>query len=188
MIVSKLDSLLDLFRYVYALKKLERKGWRKKARIKCPETVAAHSYGVALITAILSDVLKCNSEKAVKMALLHDLAESVTGDLIPGELDESEKTRREVEAIRKIVLDLPPEIREEYLSLWEEYNEGISREAQIVRDADKLDMALQALNYSKESKDKESFREFVESALKEAKNGEIRKIIDKVLTCLEMEE
>lgn len=181
--MSRTRSLLKIYRYIYALKKLERKGWVRKASLKCPETVAAHSYGVGLIAMILSDMKGFNTEKVVRMALLHDLTESIVGDLVPGEVSEDEKVRRERDAIREILSHLPTDLRNLYLELWEEYVKGVSEEALLVRDVDKLDMALQALGYSMDFENGR-FDEFVLSAIKEVRDLEIGELLRELLTLL----
>ena len=42
---------------------------------------------------VISDLGDYNSEKIIKMALLHDLAESKIGDLTPDEIDKFEKRK-----------------------------------------------------------------------------------------------
>merc|ERR1712244_173964 len=88
-------------------------------------------------------------------ALVHDIIESICGDIIPIEkisgVSKQEKYRREHESIIKI--------RDEYLSgtavgkemyeLWIEYEEQESLESHVVKDLDKLDMIIQAEEYEK---------------------------------------
>ena len=71
------------FQKVLELKNVPRQGWKEKLEIINPESVAEHSYSTAAISMILSDLEGLNTEKIIKMALLHDLAESTIGDIIP---------------------------------------------------------------------------------------------------------
>ena len=151
------------FENVYELKKLKRKGWVRKAKIRNAETVAAHSYGVALLSMILSDLKGYDTEKTLKMALLHDLSESLVGDLTPEEISKQEKDSRENEAMEKILSKLPKKLRTEYFKLWKELQGEKSKEAKLVKKVDKLDMKLQALFYSKEFRErKRLLKEFLE--------------------------
>ncbi|MCD6403316.1 MAG: HD domain-containing protein [Candidatus Aenigmarchaeota archaeon] len=159
-----MKSLERFFEFIYKLKKLKRSGWVKKAKIRNVETVASHSYGVALLSMILSDLKGYDTEKVLKMALLHDLPESLTGDFMPEEISKLEKTSEENEAMEKILSTLSKNLREEYSKVWKELQEGKSKEAKLVRKVDKLDMKLQALFYSKEFKEKKKL-------LKEFLNG-----------------
>ena len=81
------------------------------------------------------------------MALIHDLPEALVGDLTPGETSVEEKLARETAAMKKILVHLPVGVRREYLGLWDEFSRGASREARLVRQVDKLEMALQAAEY-----------------------------------------
>ncbi|MGE4650712.1 MAG: HD domain-containing protein, partial [Myxococcota bacterium] len=71
------------FQKVLELKNVPRQGWKEKLEIINPESVAEHSYSTATISMVLSDLKGLNTEKIIKMALLHDLAESIIGDIIP---------------------------------------------------------------------------------------------------------
>ena len=66
----------DFFQKVLELKNIPRQGWKEKLGINNPESVADHSYSTSVISMILSDLEGLNSEKIIRMALLHDLAES----------------------------------------------------------------------------------------------------------------
>lgn len=62
------------------LKAVPREGWRMRGIKEC-ESVAEHTFRVAFIAMLLSEMEKCSMQKALKMALLHDLPESRVGDL-----------------------------------------------------------------------------------------------------------
>ena len=66
------------FQNVLELKNIPRQGWKEKLGINNPESVAEHSYSTAAISMILSDLEGLNTEKIIKMALLHVLAESIS--------------------------------------------------------------------------------------------------------------
>ena len=55
------------------------------------------------------------SEKVLKMALLHDLAESEIGDYTPSDIPKEEKTKLEEDAFIKIMGHLPDSIKQ---SIW----------------------------------------------------------------------
>ncbi len=94
--------LFDFFYLVSELKKVPRKGWISKVGIEHPESVADHSYGTAIMAMVLSDSQKLNTEKILKMALLHDLAESITGDFMPDEISKENKKISEEEVMKEI--------------------------------------------------------------------------------------
>ena len=142
-------TLAEFVKTAASLKSLKRSGWIDKLSIADGESVADHSYSAAVVGMVLSDVMKLDSERVVKMALLHDLAESRIGDIIPGKMTDAEKRRIEEDAFSDIVSQLPQDIRSEYLSIWDEFCAGVTPEARLVRQADKIDMALQAIIYGR---------------------------------------
>jgi putative hydrolase of HD superfamily len=76
-----------------------------------------------------------------------DLPEALVGDSVPGERTRTEKRRGEEAAMRRMLKDLPKDISRRYSSIWEEYEEGVSEEARLVKHVDKLELALQAREY-----------------------------------------
>ena len=68
--------IIDFFKIAANLKRVKRQGWIDKLSISSPESVADHSYSMALMGMVLSDLEDYDSEKIMKMILLHDLAES----------------------------------------------------------------------------------------------------------------
>ena len=137
-----------LFAGAAALKEVPRQGWIDKAAVGGPESVADHSYGTAVMAMALGDALGMDTLRMVRMALLHDLAESITGDLVPGAVPRSEKAEREGAAMAEILGGLPGSLRRRYADAWAEFEEGATAEASMVREIDKLEMAMQASAYA----------------------------------------
>lgn len=169
--------ILDFFNLVANLKKIPRQGWIEKAEIKNPESVADHTYSMTVITMILSDLNELNSEKIMKMSLLHDLAESITGDITPENMNKNDKNILENDAMKKILKNLPSKLMENYEKLWNEYQEQITAEAQFVHEVDKLEMALQAKIYAKTNLSKETLDMFLNSAKNNINNPHVKKIL-----------
>lgn len=131
------------------LKQLYRQGWlRRGIRPEQCESVAEHTFGVALLTLILVDSYfpELDREKALRMALLHDLGEVYAGDLTPADrVPSGEKRRRERSSVVRVLGAL--DRGEEYIALWEEYERGDTPEARLIRQVDRLEMGLQAYVY-----------------------------------------
>ena len=172
--------LFDFFYLVSELKKVPRKGWKEKVGIDKPESVADHSYGTAIMAMIFSDIKGWNTEKIVKMALLHDLAESITGDFIPNEISKENKKVLENDAMEDIFSKLPSNMIIQYRDIWREFQEGKTKESILLHDIDRLEMAVQAAKYFSEGYPKEKLQEFVESARKEIKSKELLEILDTI--------
>lgn len=161
-IEMNLEGLLRFLRAAGMLKRTIRSGWRRIG-VEDPESVADHSYRTALLTMLLADLEGVDCEKALRMALLHDLAESMMGDLTPEEkrlLGESYH-RREEEAMERLLEGLPGELTRRYLELWREYKRCETPEARLTHQADRLEMVIQALEYEMEGGVKaENFNRF----------------------------
>ena len=67
------------------IKHLRRTGWIVR-KVPNPETVAAHSWRMALMTIYKENELKkigADADHIMEMCLLHDVGEAVVGDIIP---------------------------------------------------------------------------------------------------------
>lgn len=130
---------------VLALKHVDRAGWLRVG-IQSPESVAAHSFGVATLGLILCPP-ELDRDRVVAIALLHDLAEAVVGDITPHDgVSVDEKRRRERNAAAELFAARP-----DLWALWEDYEQNRSPEAHFVHELDKLDMGLQAQVYGEEA-------------------------------------
>jgi len=169
--------LEDFFKIIINLKNVQRKGWMHKLEIKNPESVADHSYSMALMAMILSELQKLNTKKIIEMTLLHDLVESVVGDFTPEEISKQKKLELENTAMEKILKILPENIIEVFQKIWSEFQLGDSEEAIFVHEMDKLEMVFQAKYYVDKGFSKEKIQPFLDTANTEIKNKHLREIM-----------
>ena len=142
-----MSDTIDFLIRLMSLKSLKRTG-RTIVGIPEAETVASHSFGTAVIAMILADLAKdVDKEKVIRLALLHDIHEYITGDIVSPAIKEGIVSIDELKAYEKALEGLPREIKENYLELLKELLEGKTKEAKLVRLADKLDQAIQAFVY-----------------------------------------
>jgi putative hydrolases of HD superfamily len=161
---SQKSDLVSFFRVVCNLKKIKRSGWIDKSNISSPESVADHSYSMCMMSMVLSEIIDLDTEHIMKMANLHDLAESFVGDNMPDKISHEEKVLLEDKAMTKIISKLPSFLRGKYLDIWNEYIENSTVSAKFVHNMDKLEMALQAKEYEFDGYSKKSLQIFLESA------------------------
>ena len=76
---------------------------------------------------IYSDLHELDTEKIIKMALLHDLAESITGDLTPDKIPKKSKREKENLAMKQILSNIPNKISKSYYKIWDEYQRCLIR-------------------------------------------------------------
>ena len=173
--------ILDFFKTAVNLKNISRQGWINKLSLKHPESVSDHSYSMAIMGMVISDLENYNSEKILKMILLHDLAESKIGDYTPNQISKENKIKIENNAYDEIINALPDAIKLQYAQIWEEYQKQESPESKIVHQIDKLEMALQAKMYQKEGASKEAIESFFKSAENEITHPKLKEILNQIL-------
>ena len=130
---------------------------------------------------VISDLENYNSEKILKMVLLHDLAESKIGDYTPDQISKEKKKELENNAFFEIVRNLPVSVRTQYLKIWQEYQENNSPESKIVHQIDRLEMVLQAKLYQKEGNPEEKLHSFFESAKIDIVHPKLKELFRKIL-------
>jgi len=156
---------------------MPRRGWVIND-IKNPESIAEHTFRVALMAWILGKKKGLNIEKIIKMALIHDLCEVYAGDTTPydsvlprtkkkrQELMKTwprfpnhlkhklakEKYKRESECLCKLTAKLPPELKKEINNLWLDYEKKLTPEGKFFSQTDRLESFLQSLEYWKKYK------------------------------------
>ena len=139
-----MGKILNFLAEADNLKSVLRFGSAKKM---VGDSSAAHSWELSLMVFIVAKDFKIDLdvEKSLKIAIVHDLAESVTGDIDHvvmtdgGVSKKEEKKKAERKAMREITSKLPKESGEEIFALWDEYEAGSTREAKFVKALDKLE-------------------------------------------------
>ncbi len=145
------ENLLSLARTIQSLKRIPRTGWLQRGvPFGEVENVAAHTSGVSLIALALAETLAepIDRGRLLSLCLLHDLAETVLSDLpapamryfAPGA-----KHQAEAQALADLLAGLP--FAGDWLALWQEFEAAVTVESRLARDADRLDMLLQAAAY-----------------------------------------
>lgn len=141
------DRIIDIIYGLDPLADLPRTGWLLRG-VPSPESIADHSYGVAVVTMLLVDAVRAtgesiDGERALRMALLHDAAEARTGDVpMPNKTPELSAALEKVEETIVAGLLPPP-----HLEQWREAEAGKTLEARIVKAADKIQMMVKVLVY-----------------------------------------
>ncbi len=156
-----LPPLRHLLDQANLLKRLPRTGWLL-AGVPRPESIADHSFGVGVLALFLAEWVNQDPAgeglerpldvgRVVILALLHDLAESMLTDLPKRTsqlLGQEAKHRAEEAVMARLLAPLPGGAA--YQELWAEYDAGSSPEARLVKDADKLEMVHQAIQYARQ--------------------------------------
>lgn len=143
------EPIVEAYLDIVHLKSLFRQGWLRCGigRDRC-ESVAEHTFGVAMLAMLLGDQYhpELDAARVMRLALLHDIGEIHAGDLTPyHDVSHEEKKRRERESVAIVLGRIPGGDR--YLADWDEYASGASPEARFVKVVDRLELLLQAAVY-----------------------------------------
>jgi putative hydrolase of HD superfamily len=133
------------------LKRLERTGWTLRGLPNGTESVASHTFGVCVTAMMLADEVKARGleidcERVLRMALLHDWAETRVGDMprtATSYFGADARKSAETRAFADIVSGLGA-AESEYRGLYQDYEQRSSIEAQLVKAADVIDLLVQA--------------------------------------------
>ncbi len=148
------------------------------------ESVADHSFGVAVLALFEGEKRGYDVGTLLKLALVHDLEEAITGDFTPRDKKRATKTslsRVRTEAIKTILGRLPGRRTQiQYLSLWRDLRTGGTREARLVKALDKLEMALQAKEYERTGIEKRKLTGFYQSAARQISDPSLKDVLRKM--------
>lgn len=175
-----MKNILNFLVQVNRLKEMPRTGWVLR-EVKNPETIADHLFRIAVASWLLGRKKNLNLKKIIKIALSHDLCEVYAGDIppffyyldLPKEkkkkkeflrkwvrLSKKEKekmgkvkTDREKKSLLRLIKYLTPEQKQDIFSSWLDYEKMISKEGKFVRQVDKIETLLQAIEYFGTKKD-----------------------------------
>ncbi len=134
----ELDKMKNLYRQTYVLHE-DRK-----------ENDAEHSWHIAVMAFLLEEYANfpVNTLKVIKMLLIHDVVEIDAGDTYRyDEKGYKTKADREEKAAQRIFGILPEEQKEEFYSLWREFEDCQTNEARFASVLDRIQPML--LNYTK---------------------------------------
>ena len=174
-----LQNVIKFLEITGILKRTPRAGW-VEVGVYQPESVADHTFRTAFLCMLYADMEALDPLKLLRMALIHDLPEAVIGDLIPSQKTEETKEKEET-AISQILSLLTKMQRENYLAVWNEYQEGKTREAKTVQQLEKIEMALQAKEYEKWGSASKSLERFIKSAEEATAWPDLRRLLSCVL-------
>ena len=110
------------------------------------ENDAEHSWHLAMMTIVLAEHSNKQIDvlKVLKMVLIHDIVEIDAGDtFIYDTVKSHTNTDEELIAARRIFGLLPQDQAEEFINIWQEFEEGITDEAKFAKSMDRLEPLLQ---------------------------------------------
>lgn len=174
----KPEKVLEFIGLVNNLKHSSRRGW-EQCDVKNHEQIAGHMYGMAMMTFLLGNNSTLDRLKCLQLALVHDLAESIVGDITPRDnIPEEEKHKMEDEAMKTITSCLGEEIGPYMYQLYKEYEAKETPEAQFVKDLDRFDMLFSATFYEERDNTPGKLQEYFTSTEGKFQNTYINNLVE----------
>ncbi|KAI1331021.1 HD domain-containing protein [Xylariaceae sp. FL0255] len=167
------DSPVPYFHLLERLKTNKREGWRR-FNIERGESISDHMYRMSMISMLCPPSLaaKLDLFRCMKMCLIHDMAESLVGDITPVDgVAKPEKSRREAETMDYIAKNLLGKVHggvtgQEIRAIWQEYEDSETLESHYVHDIDKIELLTQMIEYEKRTNKALDLGEFAYVATK----------------------
>ncbi|OJJ52894.1 hypothetical protein ASPSYDRAFT_62552 [Aspergillus sydowii CBS 593.65] len=156
---------IPFFHLLSRLKSTKREGWQQAGLSHHGESIADHMYRMSIMTMFCPPSLstRISIPRCIEMALVHDMAECLVGDITPLNTDitKTEKARREEATMLYITGPLLGSIpggggssstgaAGRMMGLFREYEDNETLEARFVHDVDKLEMVLQTIEYERD--------------------------------------
>lgn len=150
-------SPVPFFHLLERLKTTKREGWRRFG-INHGESISDHMYRMSIMTMLAPPSLsaRLNVSHCTKMALVHDMAELLVGDITPVDnVAKSEKARREAAVMDFLTRNLLGSVPggafsgAEIFKVFQEYEDNETLEAKFVHDIDKMELLLQMVEYER---------------------------------------
>lgn len=134
------EQLIEFLGILEKLKCNTRHNWTTNGR---QESVAEHSWRLAVLAMLMEeDFPELDMNKVIRMCLIHDWGEAVTGD-IPAFIKTEADEEKEANAIETLLKNLPETISSGYLTMFKEMLDLSSDEAILVKALDKTETLIQ---------------------------------------------
>lgn len=144
------------------IKSILRNGWiKRRVKDEYNESDAMHTIQMLSLASACFCVYPMediNKSRVYEMIIIHEIAETIVGDILENSLEHLTKSEKERLAIEKIFANL--ENKEYFINLWEEFEAHETKEAKFAYQLDKLDPVLKARFLDKELNRDDLFDDF----------------------------
>lgn len=133
----------ELLDFLAVLERLKTNGRHSVTKGGVRETVAAHSWRLAVLAMLLEpEFPDVDADKLIRMCLIHDFGEAITGD-IPSFLKTGENEADEGAALQTLLAALPEPQRGQLAALFAEMDAQQTAEARLYKALDKMEAVIQ---------------------------------------------
>ncbi|CAH2005881.1 unnamed protein product [Acanthoscelides obtectus] len=160
------------------LKHFPRRGWAYQG-VENVEQIAGHMYSMGMMTFFLGNDSKLDRLKCLQLAVVHDLAESIVGDITPHDnIPVEKKHQMEDEAMKGISKLVGDEVGSLIYTLYKEYEAKETPEAKFVKDLDQFDLLCTASYYENRDQTPGKHQVFFDVMEGKIKHPFIKKLVD----------
>ena len=132
-------QLIDFMGIIGQLKHNTRHVWNAEGR---KESVAEHSWLLSVMALLISDEFPdVDMYKVIKMCLIHDFGEAITGD-IPSFYKTKQDSETEDAAVADLLNRLPDSLASEFTDLFAEMAEKKTAEAKLFKALDRMEACI----------------------------------------------
>lgn len=149
--MSKEQDVINYYVLCNKLKNVIRTGWLDwKVQRNRLESIAEHIYGVQMLAIAMKTTYQYDIDimKVIYMLAIHELGETIIGDLTQFQISKEEKEKMEHEAVHSILSSLIDGDKIEDLFL--EFDSHATAEAMFAYQCDKLECDIQCKLYDQE--------------------------------------
>ena len=149
--MTKEENVVNYYVICNKLKNIIRTGWKdwnvKKERL---ESVAEHIFGTQMLAIAMKSEYQYDVDimKVIFMLAIHELGETIIGDLTQFQISKDEKIKIEHDAVKEILSNLLEKKQIEELFL--EFDSHKTKEAMFAYQCDNLECDLQSKLYDEE--------------------------------------
>ena len=176
--MARVKAITGFLYEIGLLKRYPRTGWLQLG-VRTPESVADHSFRASVAASVIASLEGADPQRAAFLALWHDSQETRTTDL-PHLAQRYVAATPHEQVTDDQVRPLPPALAGLIRDAVREYEAGQTPEARCARDADKLEMLLQAVEYRDIGVHRVAG--WIDSARKELSTGTARRIAEAAVT------
>ena len=132
-------TYIEFLTVIEKLKCNTRHSWTSSGR---HESVAEHSWRLAVMAMLCRDEYpELNMDKVIKMCLIHDWGEALTGD-VPSFWKTEEHEAEEESAVARLLSALPTELSDELTALFAEMKALVTPEAKLYKALDNMEAVI----------------------------------------------
>ena len=161
--MNNYNNIINFYKQYIELEQIVRKGWLMcNVPAERLESVADHTLQTIMLASVITKELKIDIDykKLIDMLIIHDLGETIVGDISEVELNRQEKKIEEAKAIKELLNTLSEENSEYYYKLWLEMESKSTETSKFAYLLDKIDAVIKAGIYEKKYNVEGLFDEF----------------------------